>query len=82
MNRWTGMKSDPMQYRGLPAASALDASLPTSAVPAHPAYDQPLQNSTGIRFGDMTGTQKLVFVVKLGACICTFGFLFPNVQHD
>ncbi len=33
MNRWTGMKSDPMQYQGLPAASALDAHLPASKVP-------------------------------------------------
>ncbi len=33
MNRWAGMKSDPMQYQGLPAASALDADLPASKVP-------------------------------------------------
>ena len=33
MNRWVGMKSDPMQYQGLPAASALDANLPASEVP-------------------------------------------------
>ena len=34
MNRWTGMKLDPMQYRGLPAASALDAhSSPRQASP-------------------------------------------------
>jgi hypothetical protein len=82
MNRWTGMKSDPMQYQGLPAASALDASLPASTVPPHPVYDKPLQYSTGTKYDDMTGTQKCVFVVKLGACICTFGYLFPNVQHD
>ena len=33
MNRWAGMRSDPMQYQGLPAASALDADLPASKVP-------------------------------------------------
>jgi hypothetical protein len=33
MNRWIGMKSDPMQYQGLAATSALDAHLPASEVP-------------------------------------------------
>jgi len=40
------------------------------------------QQATGLKFAEMTGTQKAVFVAKLVACIATFGFAFPNVQHD
>lgn len=46
------------------------------------AFDKPLEQVGGIRFADMTGTQKCVFVAKLLACIATFGFAFPNVQND
>lgn len=41
-----------------------------------------IQYPTGIKYADMTPRQKTVFVVKLIACICTFGFAFPNVQND
>jgi len=30
----------------------------------------------------MTRTQKWTFVVKVAVCVATFGFVFPNVQHD
>jgi hypothetical protein len=33
MNRWTGMKFDPMQYAGFPDATALDEFLPGFEVP-------------------------------------------------
>jgi len=38
--------------------------------------------STGMKFADMTRTQKIVFVAKVVVCVCTFGFVFPNVQSD
>ena len=36
----------------------------------------------GKKFADMTGLQKTIFVLKVMACVATFGFAFPNVQHD
>jgi hypothetical protein len=45
-------------------------------------FVQVLKHSGGRKFADMTGTQKLVFIGKLIVCIATFGFAFPNVQHD
>ena len=47
------------------------------------AFHAPLeQKATGLKFAEMTGTQKALFMAKLVACIATFGFAFPNVQHD
>ena len=40
------------------------------------------QAATGLKFAEMNRTQKAVFVAKLVACIATFGFAFPNAQHD
>lgn len=40
------------------------------------------EHSIGLKFAEMTRRQKFVFVAKLGACILTFGFAFPNVQSD
>jgi hypothetical protein len=46
-------------------------------------FQAPLeQAATGLKFDQMSGAQKAVFVAKLLACIATFGFAFPNVQHD
>ena len=45
-------------------------------------FDKPLERSTGLKFAQMTRTQKWVFVVKLVACIATFGYAYPNVQQD
>ena len=45
-------------------------------------FDKPLEQSTGRKFAQMTRTQKFIFVAKLAVCIATFGFVFPNVQHD
>jgi hypothetical protein len=95
MNRWTGLKFDPMQYQGLRAASALDPFIPASDIPQRePArtrelavaplspYDKPLEYGTGLAFADMTRPQKYIFVAKLLVCIATFGFVFPNVQNE
>ena len=45
-------------------------------------FDKPLESSTGLKFAQMTRGQKWVFVVKLVACVATFGYAFPNVQND
>ena len=45
-------------------------------------FNKPLESSMGMKFADMTRTQKCVFVTKLVISIATFGFAFPNVQHD
>lgn len=45
-------------------------------------FDKALQQSTGLKFAEMTRIQKFVFVAKLAACIATFGYAFPNVQHE
>ena len=33
-------------------------------------------------YKDMSPAQKVLFVLKLAACILTFGFAFPNVMSD
>jgi hypothetical protein len=33
-------------------------------------------------FGQMTGTEKIVFVGKVLIFLCTFGFAFPTVLHS
>lgn len=45
-------------------------------------FNQPLQYSGGRKYADMTGRQKLIFIVKLVICIGTFGFVFPGVQNE
>ena len=50
--------------------------------PAPTPFDKVITYPTGTKFADMTRMQKVIFVAKLAACICTFGFAFPNVQND
>lgn len=45
-------------------------------------YEKYVAPPSGIRFGDMTGTQKSIFAMKLVCCVCTMGFAFPNVMRD
>ena len=45
-------------------------------------FQKPVERSTGMKFDDMTRGQKWIFVSKVVACVCTFGFAFPNVQND
>jgi len=33
-------------------------------------------------YAQMSGKQKVRFVLKLAVCILTFGFVFPNVMGD
>ena len=46
------------------------------ADPKQPAQEVCL---TGKAFGDMTGSEKLVFIAKAIVMLCTGGFAFPNV---
>ena len=45
-------------------------------------FNKPLEQSMGMKFADMTRTQKWTFTAKLVICIVTFGFVFPNVQKE
>jgi hypothetical protein len=46
------------------------------------SFQKPMQRDTGTKFADMTRRQKSIFVAKVVVCVCTFGFVFPNVQND
>jgi hypothetical protein len=45
-------------------------------------FEKEIKYPTGKKFADMTRGQKIIFVAKVVACVCTFGFAFPNVQSD
>ena len=36
----------------------------------------------GMKYADMTRTQRIIFITKVVICVCTFGFAFPTVQTD
>lgn len=65
-----------------PVASGNASKTQERTVNTPSPFDKPLEQSTGRKFAQMTPTQKWIFVVKLVVCIATFGFVFPNVQHD
>ena len=45
--------------------------------------EAPTQTTTpSIKFKDMTGTQKLVFVLKVTLCVISGGMIYPNVMSD
>ena len=33
-------------------------------------------------YKEMTRREKLMFVLKLAACILSFGFIYPNIMND
>jgi hypothetical protein len=35
-----------------------------------------------MKFNEMTRKQKFVFVLKVAACMISFGFIYPNIMHD
>ena len=37
---------------------------------------------TDLKFEQMTRHQKVIFIMKVTACIATFGFAFPTVSSD
>ena len=38
--------------------------------------------TASIKFKDMTGRQKLFFVLKVTVCIISGGMIYPNVMSD
>jgi|1185.fasta_scaffold1030959_2 hypothetical protein len=36
----------------------------------------------GTPYKDMSSHQKVMFVLKLVVCICTFGMVFPNIMGE
>ena len=45
-------------------------------------FDKQFEYPAGIKFADMTRTQKWIFAAKIAACILTFGYAFPNAQFE
>ena len=46
---------------------------------------KPLEEVTrreGKKYKDMNGREKITFILKLVACILSFGMIFPNVMSD
>ena len=40
------------------------------------------QKQQGTAYKDMTADQKVKFILKVIACVLTFGMAFPNVMGD
>jgi hypothetical protein len=38
--------------------------------------------AVGTPYSDMSGSQKVKWILKLIVCICTFGMAFPNVMGE
>lgn len=34
------------------------------------------------KFSEMKRREKLVFLLKLAACVVSFGFVYPNIMND
>jgi hypothetical protein len=41
-----------------------------------------MKHASPTAYKDMTPPQKVRFILKLAACILTFGYAFPNVMSD
>jgi hypothetical protein len=41
-----------------------------------------MAEAQAVRFKDMTGKQKFVYVLKVSVCVISFGMIFPNIMHD
>jgi hypothetical protein len=40
------------------------------------------QQKKSLAYKDMSPSQKFKFILKVAACVLTFGFAFPNVMSD
>jgi len=40
------------------------------------------QQKKSLAYKDMSPSQKFRFILKVAACVLTFGFAFPNIMHD
>lgn len=34
------------------------------------------------KYSEMSGREKVVYVLKIAACVMSFGFIYPNIMHD
>ena len=66
-----------MGHQRKPASRLQELTVPTPT-----PFQKPLEYSTGLKFADMSGRQKSVFVAKVLVCVATFGYVFPNVQSE
>ena len=41
-----------------------------------------MAEAQAVRFKDMTGKQKFVYVFKVSVCMISFGMIYPNIMHD
>jgi hypothetical protein len=41
-----------------------------------------MAEAQAVRFKEMTGKQKFVYVLKVTVCVISFGMIFPNIMHD
>jgi hypothetical protein len=41
-----------------------------------------MAEAQAVRFKDMTGKQKFVYVLKVTVCMISFGMIYPNIMHD
>ena len=46
------------------------------------ADDAQQAQNPSLKFKDMSPAQKIVFVLKITACILSGGFIYPNIMHD
>jgi hypothetical protein len=42
----------------------------------------PMAEAQAVRFKEMTGKQKIVYVLKVTVCMISFGMIYPNIMHD
>jgi hypothetical protein len=47
-----------------------------------PMAEARTQSTPSIKFKDMSGRQKLVFVLKVTLCVISGGMIYPNVMSD
>ena len=41
-----------------------------------------MAEAQAVRFKEMTGKQKIVYVLKVTVCMISFGMIYPNIMHD
>ena len=48
----------------------------------HNPQKAPQAAQPSLKFAQMTGRQKAVFICKLAVCILSFGFIFPGISSE
>ena len=79
----TGIQSEEGQSPGVPSVRVCSyrKGVPNMAEPKPPS--QPVQPThRGHKFSEMQPKQKFIWILKVIACVLTFGFAFPAVMED